>query len=41
MYLNRDHIEFAVCLTDSPEWARELEEQVIKHYQPEYNVLLK
>ena len=37
LYLNRDHAEFAVCLTDSPEWATELEGQLIKHYQPEYN----
>ena len=37
LYLNRDHVEFAVCLTDSPEWATELEDRLIKHYQPEYN----
>lgn len=37
LYLNRDHAEFAVCLTDSPEWATELEDRLIKHYQPEHN----
>ena len=41
IYLNRDHVEFAVCLTDSPEWATELEDRLIKHYQPECNSLLK
>ncbi len=39
--LNRDHVEFAVCLTDSPEWATELEKQLIKHYQPPCNHRLK
>ena len=37
LYLNRDHAEFAVCLTDSPEWATELEDRLIKHYQPVHN----
>ena len=37
LYLNRDHAEFAVCLTDSPEWATDLEDRLIKHYQPEHN----
>ena len=37
LYLNRDHAEFAFCLTDSPEWATELEDRLIKHYQPEHN----
>lgn len=42
LYLNRDHAEFAVCLTDSAEWATELEERLIKHYQPRCNrILLK
>ena len=41
LYLNRDHIEFAVCLTDTPRWATHLEQRLIKHYQPEYNRLLK
>ena len=41
IYLNRDHVEFAVCLTDSSEWATELETQLIKHYQPKCNILLK
>ena len=41
LYLNRDHVEFAVCLTDSAEWATQLEERLIKHYQPECNNLLK
>lgn len=41
LYLNRDHAEFAICLTDSAEWATELEARLIKHYQPEYNNLLK
>ena len=41
LYLNRDHVEFAVCLTDSPEWATKLENRLIKHYQPECNILLK
>ena len=40
LYLNRDHAEFAVCLTDSAEWATLLEEQLIKHYQPECNRIL-
>ena len=41
LYLNRDHVEFAYCLTDSSEWATELEDRLIKHYQPECNTLLK
>lgn len=41
LYLNRDHAEFAICLTDTPEWATELEDRLIKHYQPECNNLLK
>lgn len=41
LYLNRDRVEFAVCLTDSAGWATELEERLIKHYQPECNNLLK
>ena len=41
LYLNRDHVEFAACLTDSPEWATKLEDRLIKHYQPECNSLLK
>ena len=41
LYLNRDHIEFAVCLTDTPRWATHLEQRLIKHYQPECNRLLK
>ena len=41
LYLSRDLVEFAVCLTDSAEWATALEERLIKHYQPEYNNLLK
>ena len=24
LYLNRDHVEFAVCLTDSPEWGHRI-----------------
>ena len=40
LYLNRDHVEFAVCLTDGPEWATQLEERLIKHYQPECNRIL-
>ena len=40
LYLNRDHVEFAVCLTDSPEWATELEGQLIRQYQPECNHIL-
>ena len=41
LYLNRDHVEFAVCITDSPEWASDLEDLLIKHYQPKCNILLK
>ena len=41
LYLNRDHVEFAICLTNSPQWATELEDMLIKHYQPECNTLLK
>lgn len=41
LYLVRDHVEFAVCLTDSAQWATHLEERLIKHYQPECNRLLK
>lgn len=42
LYMNRDRVEFAACLTDSAEWATELEDQLIKHYQPECNrILLK
>ena len=41
LYLNRDHVEFAFCLTDSSEWATKMEDRLIKHYQPECNTLLK
>ena len=41
LYLNRDRVEFAVCLTDSPQWATRLEQRLIKHYQPDCNNLLK
>lgn len=41
LYLSRDHVEFAVCLTDSAEWATQLEERLIKYYQPDCNNLLK
>lgn len=41
LYLSQDLVEFAVCLTDSAEWATALEERLIKHYQPECNNLLK
>ncbi len=41
VYLNRDRVEFAVCLTDSPSWATALEERLIRHYQPECNTRLK
>ena len=37
LHLNRDHAEFAVCLTDSLEWATELEDRLIKYYQPAHN----
>ena len=37
LYLNRDRVAFAVCLTHSPEWATELEQRLIRHYQPECN----
>ena len=37
LYLNRDHVEFAICLTNSHEWATDLEDRLIKHYQPECN----
>ena len=40
LYLNRDHAEFAVCLTNSPEWATDLENRLIKHYRPECNRIL-
>ncbi len=37
VYRNRDIAEFAYCLTNSPEWANELEGLLIKHYQPVHN----
>ena len=40
LYLDRDHVEFSFCLTDSPEWATQLEERLIKRYRPEHNTLL-
>ena len=41
LYQCRDHVEFAVCLTDTAEWATALEARLIQRYQPEFNNLLK
>ena len=41
LYLNRDHAQFAICLTDTPQWATQLEAQLIHHYQPDHNNQLK
>lgn len=37
LHLCRDRAEFSICLTDSTEWATELEDRLIKHYQPKTN----
>lgn len=37
LYLYRDDLEFAVCLTTSPEWADALETRLIDHYPTAHN----
>ena len=35
--LYRDILEFAVCLTATPEWANELETRLIEHFNTQHN----
>ena len=37
LYLLRNDVEFAICLTGTAEWASNLEDRLIKHYQPQCN----
>ena len=37
LHLYRDIIEFALCLTATPEWANELETRLIEHFPTPHN----